>query len=216
MSSYFQALNKHNKKRYQRKLELSGISLKDDSYLPDRSSDWSADVDNWPKMTYGNIFSYFISKPCMYMLQLLTSWRQLEAYNYIKNNHVRTVFSLTCDNGRRVVLKAKVNPGFTGINNKGRQELSLPLVDTISTETVSSTSNGDSTCPPHSPAPTYYWCGGGESGRVITCDNLSCTVGWLHFMCIGLRHKPSGKWFYRYVFRFFHLVNFHAKNFRVK
>ena len=99
-------------------------------------------------------------------------------------------------------LKAKVNPahdaGCTGIHvsNKGRQESSLPLVDTTSIETVSSTSICDSTCPPHSPAPTYCWCGGGGSDRMITCNNLSCAVEWFHFMCVGWRHKPSGKWFY--------------------
>ena len=110
MSSYFQALDKNSKERYQQKLELVGISLNDDPYSPDRSGEWSSDVRYWPKIEYGDIFSYFISRPGTFTLQQLTSWRQLEAYNYFKNNHVRTVFSSTCDAGRCVVLKAKVNP----------------------------------------------------------------------------------------------------------
>ena len=74
-------------------------------------------------------------------------------------------------------LKAMVNPareaGCTGMSSEGMQESSLPLVDTTTIETVSSTSNCDCTCPPHSPVPTYCWCGGGESGRMITCDIIS-------------------------------------------
>ena len=73
-------------------------------------------------------------------------------------------------------LKAKVNPahevGCTGMSNEGKQGSSLPLVDVTSIETVSSTSNCDSTCPPRSPPPTYCWCGG-ENGRMITCDIIS-------------------------------------------
>lgn len=87
--------------------------------------------------------------------------------------------------------------GCTSISNEGRQGSSHSLLDTNSTETVPSTctSNGNSTCPPHFPVPTYCWCGGGESGRMIACDNPCCTVEWFHFECAGLRRKPRGKWF---------------------
>ena len=46
MSSYFLALDKRSKERYRQKVELSGISLKDNPYSPD----WSAYVDNRPKL----------------------------------------------------------------------------------------------------------------------------------------------------------------------
>ena len=110
MSSYFQVLDKSSKKRYQQKPELARISLKDDPYSPDRSGEWSSDVRYWPKIEYGDIFLYFISRPGTFTLQQLTSRRQLEAYNYFKNNHVRTVLSSTCDAGRCVVQKSKVHP----------------------------------------------------------------------------------------------------------
>ena len=54
--------------------------------------------------------SYFMSKPGTFKLQQLTFWRQLEAYNYFKNSHVRPGFSSTRDSGWFVVLMAKVNP----------------------------------------------------------------------------------------------------------
>ena len=43
MSSYFQALVKHSKERYQQKLELAGISLNYDPYSPDKSVECSSD-----------------------------------------------------------------------------------------------------------------------------------------------------------------------------
>lgn len=52
----------------------------------------------------------FISQPGTFTLQQSPSWRQLEAYNYFKNNYVRTVFCSVCNGGRCVVVKAKVNP----------------------------------------------------------------------------------------------------------
>ena len=34
-----------------------------------------------------------------------------------------------------------------------------------------------------------------EYGRIILCDNNTCKLGWFHFACVGLSHKPSGKWY---------------------
>ena len=110
MSSYYQGLEKKTKERYELKLKVAGLSLQDDPYSPDRSGQWSIELVWWPKIEYGDIFSYFISRPGTFTLQQLTSWRQLEAYNYFKNNYVRTVFSSVCDGDRCVVVKAKVNP----------------------------------------------------------------------------------------------------------
>ena len=70
---------------------------------------WSPDVAPWPSIGYGDFFSYFISTPATFTMEQLASWKQLKACNYLKNNHVRTVFSSACKDGRSVVLKAKVN-----------------------------------------------------------------------------------------------------------
>ena len=110
MSSYFHGLDKESRDWYQRKLQLTGLSISDDPYSSTRSGKWCSDMGCWPKIEFADIFSYFISRPGTFTLEQLASWRQLEAYNYFLNNHVRTVFSCTCFCGKCVLLKAKVNP----------------------------------------------------------------------------------------------------------
>ena len=110
MSRYFQSLDKRSKERYVLKLEVAGLTIKEDPYLPERDTEWSSDVRNWPKIEYADILSYFITRPGTFTLKQLTSRRQLEAYNYFQNNHVRTVFSSACNDGKCAVIKAKVNP----------------------------------------------------------------------------------------------------------
>ena len=85
-------LEEKNKKANELKLKVAGVSLQDDPCSLDRSGQWSTELISWPKMEYGDIFSYFISRPGTFMLQQLTSWRKLEAYNYFKYNYVRTEF----------------------------------------------------------------------------------------------------------------------------
>ena len=110
MSTYFEDLDKPTQERYILKLELAGLTIQDDPYSPSRSGQWSSDVSHWPRIEHGDIFGYFITRPGTYTLQQLASWRQLEAYNYFKNNYVQTILSSRCDGGRSTVLKAKVNP----------------------------------------------------------------------------------------------------------
>ena len=101
MSSYFDSLDRQGKDRYRRKLEVVGLSLKDDPFTPGTSDKWRADMVNWPKIEYGHILAYFISRPGAYTQEQLLSWKQLEAYNYFQNGYGST---------RCVLLKAKVNP----------------------------------------------------------------------------------------------------------
>ena len=42
---------------------------------------------------------------------------------------------------------------------------------------------------------TYCWCDGEDVGRMIACDNPSCSKEWFHFECVGLTRKPRGKWY---------------------
>lgn len=107
MSSYF----KPAKDRYKQKLELAGLKLQDGPYLADEGSKSGALTCHvGPKSSmHGNIFAYFIKRPGTFTLQQLASWKQLEAYNYFKNNYVRTVYSSGCGSDV-IVLKAKVNP----------------------------------------------------------------------------------------------------------
>ena len=41
----------------------------------------------------------------------------------------------------------------------------------------------------------YYWCGGGDVGKMVACDNSNCNIIWFHFKCVGLVCKPRGEWY---------------------
>ena len=73
---------------------LVGVSLKDDPFTPGTSDKWHSDMVNWPKIKYGHIFAYFLSRPGTYTQEQLLSWKQLEAYNYFQNGYMRTVWCL--------------------------------------------------------------------------------------------------------------------------
>ncbi|KAG5204350.1 hypothetical protein MJG53_010076 [Ovis ammon polii x Ovis aries] len=43
--------------------------------------------------------------------------------------------------------------------------------------------------------PTYCLCNQVSYGEMIGCDNDECPIEWFHFSCVGLSHKPKGKWY---------------------
>ncbi|KAG7315787.1 hypothetical protein KOW79_020653 [Hemibagrus wyckioides] len=43
--------------------------------------------------------------------------------------------------------------------------------------------------------PTYCLCEQVSYGEMIGCDNDECPIEWFHFSCVGLNHKPKGKWY---------------------
>ncbi|XP_072541106.1 inhibitor of growth protein 1 [Salminus brasiliensis] len=43
--------------------------------------------------------------------------------------------------------------------------------------------------------PTYCLCEQVSYGEMICCDNDKCPIEWFHFSCVGLHHKPKGKWY---------------------
>ncbi|XP_018605404.1 inhibitor of growth protein 1 [Scleropages formosus] len=43
--------------------------------------------------------------------------------------------------------------------------------------------------------PTYCLCEQVSYGEMIGCDNEECPIEWFHFSCVGLNHKPKGKWY---------------------
>lgn len=43
--------------------------------------------------------------------------------------------------------------------------------------------------------PTYCLCDQVSYGEMIGCDNAECPIEWFHFSCVGLSHKPKGKWY---------------------
>lgn len=112
MASYFQDLTTTGKERYKAKLEVVGLTVKDDPYMPCNAARFRPEMSLWPKIEYGHIFAYFVSRPGTYTQEQLLSWKQLDAYNYFVNGYVRTVLSMTFGrgSGRFCLLKAKVNP----------------------------------------------------------------------------------------------------------
>ena len=105
MSSYFESLDWQGKKRYEEKLETAGLLLEHDPYSSDER--FCSDMTCWPKIEYGHISAYFITRPGTYTQQELVSWKQMEAYNYFQ----------TGKTARNVVLKAKVNPSQCSPDN---------------------------------------------------------------------------------------------------
>lgn len=109
MSDYFQALCGEEKARYEAKLAKVGISISDDPYKP--SDKFVSDMSGWPSIEYGHIFSYLITRPGVYTLEQLLSWKQLEGYNYFQSNHVRSVMLRKFGANKDIcVLRAYVNP----------------------------------------------------------------------------------------------------------
>ena len=41
----------------------------------------------------------------------------------------------------------------------------------------------------------YCYCGKGEYGEMIACDNPSCTLEWFHYNCVGITRNPKGNWY---------------------
>ena len=43
------------------------------------------------------------------------------------------------------------------------------------------------------------WCSRDqiESGSMICCDNVNCSIQCFHYVCIGIERAPRGKWFYK-------------------
>ena len=80
-NGYFESLDWQGK-RYKEKLETVGLSLQDDPYCLDER--FSSDMTSWPKIEYGHIFAYFITRPSTYTQQELVS-------NYFGSGYVRTV-----------------------------------------------------------------------------------------------------------------------------
>ena len=83
MSEYYSGLGKL---QYSEKLQLVGLNLEDDPYL---GNGFTNNLSDWPKVKYGHIFGYFIQRPGVYKQEQLLSWKQLDAYNYFTNGHVR-------------------------------------------------------------------------------------------------------------------------------
>ena len=112
MSESYKSLGSSEKARYIAKLEAVGLTLEDDPYAKESGGKFDTDMTSWPPLEYGHIFAYFITRPGVYTLEQLLSWKQLEGYNYFQSNYIRTVYARMIGNGEAAlcILKAHVNP----------------------------------------------------------------------------------------------------------
>jgi len=60
----------------------------------------------WPDVEFGNIYNHLIKSKRVYTEESLAAYKSLEAYNYYKNGHVRTVFHFAVS-GHYNILKAR-------------------------------------------------------------------------------------------------------------
>ena len=93
MSEYYKSLGSSEKARYIAKLETVGLTLEDDPYAKESGEKFKTNMISWPPLEYGHIFGDFITRPSVYTLEQLLSWKQLEGYNYFQSNYVRTVYT---------------------------------------------------------------------------------------------------------------------------
>ena len=61
-SGYFESLDAKAKERYREKLSCVGLSIQDDPYLPTNGARFVSDMATWPRIEFGHIFAYFITR----------------------------------------------------------------------------------------------------------------------------------------------------------
>ena len=71
MSSCYKTLDVMGKERYKEKLKPVCFSISNKPYLPSHTKKFCSDISQWPKIKYGHIFAYFISRPGTYTQEQL-------------------------------------------------------------------------------------------------------------------------------------------------
>ena len=78
MSDYLLSIDRVSKKRYLKRLELLGLTEKDDPYLEDNQlKRFLNRMSAWPQIEYGHIFGYCIKKPDVYSQPELLDWKNI-------------------------------------------------------------------------------------------------------------------------------------------
>ena len=45
------------------------------------------------------------------------------------------------------------------------------------------------------PEKLWCFCAQPSYGKMVCCDNSTCTIQWFHFDCLRIRCPPKGKWY---------------------
>ena len=62
LSSYYETLNMRGKELHKEKLRAVGLLINGDPYSPRHTEQFHYDISWWPKIEYGYIFAYIISR----------------------------------------------------------------------------------------------------------------------------------------------------------
>ena len=91
LSEQYKSLDPAARARYLAKLQVLGLKEADDPFATWNNSKFEDNMSLWPPVEYPHIFCYFVERSGVYTQQELMQWKSLEAYNYFKNGHVRTL-----------------------------------------------------------------------------------------------------------------------------
>ena len=116
MSEQYKSLDPAARARYLAKLQVLGLKEADDPFATWNNSKFEDNMSLWPPVEYPHLFCYFVERPGVYTQQELMQWKSLEAYNYFKNGHVRTV-EIWPVNSTICILRAIVNPSQRSPDN---------------------------------------------------------------------------------------------------
>ncbi|XP_024859127.1 uncharacterized protein LOC112450070 [Kryptolebias marmoratus] len=109
LSAYYNSLSPSDKISYAAKLTLvNGIRLNDPYAL--HAGEWINDEKKWPKIQWPDIHSYLIETPSVYSRESLKSYKTLDAYCYVTDNHVQDILFHDYNIENFVALKTEVLP----------------------------------------------------------------------------------------------------------
>jgi len=104
MSSCYETLDMMGKERYKEKLEPVHFSISDKPYSPSHTKKFCSDMSQWPKIKYGHIFGYFISRPGTYTQEQLLLGSSGNADNLPVFPHAAWAWSGHTQHSRRMTV----------------------------------------------------------------------------------------------------------------
>ncbi|XP_034046938.1 uncharacterized protein LOC117528417 isoform X2 [Thalassophryne amazonica] len=104
--SYVDGLDKDARQQYLAKLEAARLEL---CPYTQPEGVWKDDPKTWPKVEYGDIYSYLINSPGPFTHNQMKYYKSLDAYCFFRSGWVQTMYSQITPNGN-TVFKAGVQP----------------------------------------------------------------------------------------------------------
>ena len=90
---YYSSLSGPDKKRYAVKIEDFAKIKYCKSIDPYEIKEWVDDVELWPELEFGDIYTYLIDGKGIYTKETLKSYKSLDAYNYYTR---QVIFVMKC------------------------------------------------------------------------------------------------------------------------